>query len=192
MCDEHTASKMSAFNTAKRNGLTGPNIIHMAQLQQYWNHGFSDSNYNHKARLTIPKSQTHPTMIVLPSPTLQDLLNPAPDMNGSGDVNDDMSESAPTSSSTAEEMYGAVFDEGDDDESSPITFIQGVNLERLAIGAFIDLVNPKLIKWFQDFESPMTAVKGKGKANESQLPKAKSSKWSAENAQWASNRDVDW
>ena len=60
---------------------------------------------------------------MLPPPTLQDLLNPAPDMNGSGDVNDDMFKSAPTSSSTVEEMYGAVFDEGDDDESSPITFI---------------------------------------------------------------------
>ena len=32
MCDERTASKLSAFNTAKRNGLTGPNIIRMAQL----------------------------------------------------------------------------------------------------------------------------------------------------------------
>ena len=113
-------------------------------------------------------------------------------MNGSGDVNDDMFKSAPTSSSTAEEMYGAVFDEGDDDKSSPITFIWGVNLESLAIEAFFDLANPKLIEWFQDFESPMTAVKGKGKANESQLPKAKLSKWSAENAQWVSNGDVDW
>ena len=121
MRDECTASKMSAFNTAKRNGLTGPNIIHMSQLEQYWNHGFSDPNYNHKARLTIPKSQTHLTMIALPPPTLQDLLNPVPDMNGSGDLNNDMSKSAPTSSSTVEEMYGAVFDEGDDDESSPIT-----------------------------------------------------------------------
>ena len=43
-----------------------------------------------------------------------------------------------------EEIYGAVFDEGDDDESSPITFIRGVNLERLAIEAFVDLANPKL------------------------------------------------
>jgi hypothetical protein len=116
MCDERTASKLSAFNTAKRNGLTGPNIIRMAQLQQFWNHGFSNPNYNHKARLTIPISQTHPTTIVLPPPTLQDLLNPVP-----GDPNDNMSESAPTT--TAEEMYGAVFEEGDDDESPPITFV---------------------------------------------------------------------
>jgi hypothetical protein len=61
---------------------------------------------------------------------LQDLLNPVP-----GDPNDNMSESAPTT--TAEEMYGAVFNEGDDDESPPITFVRGVNLDRLAI--FFDL-----------------------------------------------------
>lgn len=120
MCDERTASKLSAFNTAKRNGLTGSNIICMAQLQQYWNHSFSDPSYNHKARLTIPKSQAYPTTIVLPPPTLQDLLNPAFSMDGPDDSNDYMSESVPT---TVEAMYGAGFEEGDDDESSLITFI---------------------------------------------------------------------
>ena len=140
MCDEHTTSKLSAFNTAKRNGLTGPNIICMAQLQQYWNHGFSNPNYNHKARLTIPKSQTHPTTIVLPPPTLQDLLNPMPSMDESL-----AADSESNDITTMEEMYGAVLDEGDDDESSPITFIRGVNLEHLAIEAFVDLANPKLI-----------------------------------------------
>jgi hypothetical protein len=188
MCDERTASKLSAFNTAKRNGLTRPNIICMAQLQQYWNHGFSNPNYNHKARLTIPKSQTHPTTIVLPPPTLQDLLNPVPSADGPGDSDDHLL--APTT--TAEEMYGATFDEGDDDESPPITFIRGVNLERLAIEAFVDLANPKLIVRFQD--SPATSAPGsaKGNANDSQPPKARSSKWSEEDAQWASNGDLDW
>jgi hypothetical protein len=191
MCDERTASKLSAFNTAKWNSLTGPNIIHMAQLQQYWNHGFSDPNYIHKARLTIPKSQTHPTIIVLPPPTLQDLLNPAPSMDvGPGDSNDYVSESVPA---TAEEMYGAVFDEGDDDESSPISFVRGVNLKRLAIEAFVDLANLKLIARFQDSESPaLGSAKGKGKADDSQPPKAISSEWSEEDAQWASNGDLDW
>jgi hypothetical protein len=185
MCDERTASKLSAFNTAKRNGLTGPNIIRMAQLQQYWNHGFNNPNYNHKARLTIPKSQTHPTTIILPPPTLQDLLNP---VDGPGD-SDHLS--SPTTT-TAEEMYGAMFDEGDDDESSPITFVRGVNLERLAIEAFVDLANPKLTVRFQD--SPATSAPGtaKGKTNDSQPPKAKSSKWSEKDAQWASNGDLDW
>jgi hypothetical protein len=192
MCDERTASKLSAFNTAKRNGLTGPNIIRMAQLQQYWNHGFSNPNYNHKARLTIPKSQTHPTTIMLPPPTLQDLLNPAPSMDSELDGPGD-SESVPT---TADEMYGAAFDEGDDDESSPITFIRGVNLERLVIEAFVDLANPKLIKRFQNSDFPATSTfgsaKGKEKAGDSQSSKAGSSKWSEDDAQWASNGDLDW
>jgi hypothetical protein len=130
MCDERTASKLSAFNTAKRNGLTGPNIIWMAQLQQYWNHGFSNPNYIHKARLTIPKTQNHLTTIVLPPPTLQDLLNPAPSVDsdtGSADslANIFMSNSESASTNAAEEMYGAMFDEGDDDESLPITFVRG-------------------------------------------------------------------
>ena len=187
MCDEHTASKLSAFGTTKRNGLTGPNIIRMVQLQQYWNHSFSNPNYNHKARLTIPKFQTHPTIIMLPPPTLQDLLNPVPSMDGPGDSY----VSAPTT--TAEEMYGATFDEGGDEESSPITFIWGVNLELLTIEAFVNLTNPKLIARFQDdSDSPVTpAGSAKGKANDSQPPKAGSSSWSDKDAQWA-NGDLDW
>lgn len=84
--------------------------------------------------------------------------------------------------------------EGDDDESSPITFVRGINLERLAIEAFIDLANPKLTARFQDSESSSISAPGsaKGKTNESQPPKAKSSKWSEEDAQWASNEDIEW
>jgi hypothetical protein len=107
-----------------------------------------------------------------------------------------MSESeslAAETTSIAEEMYGAaVFDEGDDDESSPITFIRGVNLERLAIEAFVDLANPKLIVRFQDTETPTTSEYAKGKQNDTQPSKAKSSEWSAEDAKWASNGDLDW
>jgi hypothetical protein len=180
---------MVRMDLASRAVMNVGRVADMAQLQQYWNHGFSNPNYNHKARLTIPKSQTHPTTIVLPPPTLQDLLNPASsDHDGPG------ASDAPTI--TAEEMYGATFDEGDDDESSPITFIRGVNLERLAIESFVDLSNPKLIMRFQDTDFPATSApgsaKGKGKANDSQPPKAGSSKWSEEDAQWASNGDLDW
>ena len=130
---------MSAFSTAKRNGLTGANIICMTQLQQYWTHGFNDPNYVHKAQLVIPKSQSQPSHVVLATPTLQDLLNPVP----ADDVK------FPPSAS-AEELYGAMFDEGDDDESLPITFVRGANLERLTIEALVDLANPKLIARFQD------------------------------------------
>jgi hypothetical protein len=76
MCDKCTASKMSAFNTAKWNGLSRLNIS-MAQLQQYWTGGIrqSDSKYTHTAHLDLPKPQTQPTSITLPAPTLKDLLN---------------------------------------------------------------------------------------------------------------------
>ena len=97
---------MSAFSTAKRNGLTGANIIHMAQLQQYWTHGFNNPNYMHKAQLVISKSQSQPSHIVLATPTLQDLLNPAP----ADDVK------FPPSAS-AKELYSTMFDEGDDDKA---------------------------------------------------------------------------
>jgi hypothetical protein len=78
MCDEHTASKMSAFSTAKRNGLSGENIIRMAQLQQYWCYGFTNPKYSHTATLTLPKTKPSAQPIQLPAPTLNDLLNPAP------------------------------------------------------------------------------------------------------------------
>ena len=107
----------------------------------------------------------------------------------------------PTFTTTAEEMYGAMFDhdEGDDDESVPITFVQGINLERLAIEAFIDLANPKLIARFQDSESPTTSTPGsqaeKGKANNSQAPSHQRQDHQSGQrmliAQWASN-DLDW
>jgi len=58
------------------------------------------------------------------------------------------------------EMCGATFDEDEDDE---ITFVRGVNLERLAIKAFIDLANPKLIMRFQD--SLVTSAPGPVKGN---------------------------
>jgi hypothetical protein len=64
---------------------------------------------------------------MLSPPTLKDLLNPAHSMDGPGDLDDHLS--AP--STTVEEMYGATFDEGDDNESPPIPFVQGANLECL-------------------------------------------------------------
>ena len=112
----------------------------MAQLQQYWNHGFSNPNYTHKAKLTIPECQSQPTTIMLPPPSLQDLLNPAPTNEAANNILD-----TPTTSAAVQELYGNMaFDDGDDDESPPITIVQGASLERLAIEALVDLSNPKL------------------------------------------------
>ncbi|KIM90086.1 hypothetical protein PILCRDRAFT_1457 [Piloderma croceum F 1598] len=179
ICDECTASKMSAFSTAKRNGLTGANIIHMAQLQQYWTYSFNNPNYVHKAQLTIPKSQSQPSTIVLPTPTLQDLLNPVPADNV---------EFPPSAS--AKELYGATFYEGDDDESLPITFVRGVNLERLTIEALIDLANPKLIAQFQDGSAASAATNQV--TNTGTQPNTASTRWSEADAQWASKGYLDW
>lgn len=88
-----------------------------------------------------------------------------PSMDRPGDLDDSLL--VPTT--TAEEMYGATFDEGDDDESPPITFVQGANLECLTIEALIDLANPKLIVRFQD-SSAASAPSVKGKVNNSQPP----------------------
>jgi len=78
MCDERGASKLSAFNLAKCNGLSTKNLIHMAQLHNHWTYGLESPMYTHTATLHLPKPQTAPKTIHLPTPMLQDLLNPAP------------------------------------------------------------------------------------------------------------------
>ena len=177
MCDKRTASKMSSLNTAKRNGLSGANIIRMAQLQQYWTNGIggTTSKYTHNAHLTLPKSQSQATSITLPAPSLQDLLNPA---------NDD---------STAEnDPYGAGFLEGDecedeDDTVTPVISRSGT-LKRLKIDSIINLAEPKLIAHFN--EHPTALIKGKAK--ETQVSQKTSQKWSAVNTNWATNDDFEF
>ena len=66
----------------------------------------------HNAQLMMPKSQSQPSTVILATPTLQDLLNPVPADNV---------EFPPSVS--AEELYGTMFDKGDDDESLLITFV---------------------------------------------------------------------
>ena len=77
MCDERTALKLSAFNSTKRNGLSPANLINMAKLQDYWRYGLGSPGSEHSATLKLPKAPKS-TSVHLPTPTLQDLLNPAP------------------------------------------------------------------------------------------------------------------
>ena len=77
MCDERTASKLSAFNSTKRNGLSPANLINMAKLQDYWRYGLGSPGSEHSATLKLPKAPKS-TSVHLPAPTLQNLLNPAP------------------------------------------------------------------------------------------------------------------
>ena len=116
---------------------------------------------------------------MLPTPTLQDLLNPVPADTIKFPL-----------SASAEELYSATFDEGDDDESLPITFVRGANLERLTIEALVDLTNPRLIARFQDASAASTATDRT--TNTGTQPNAASTRWSEADAQWASKGDLDW
>ena len=61
MCDERGASKLSAFNSAKRNGLSAENLIHMTQLHDHWTCGLESPMYTHTAPLHLPKPKNYPS-----------------------------------------------------------------------------------------------------------------------------------
>jgi hypothetical protein len=177
MCDERTTSKMSSFSTAKRNGLSGANIIRMAQLQQYWTNGIggTTSKYTHKAHLTLPKSQSQATSITLPAPTLQDLLNP---------------ESANDDSIVDTDPYGAAFLEDDEceDEDDTLVITRSGALDRLEIDSIINLAEPKLIARFDERSSASLTTK----APATQVSQKTSQKWSAANTNWAASDDFNF
>ena len=86
---------------------------------------------------------------------------------------------------------------GDEDENSPITFIRGVNL---VIEVFFDLANQNWSSGGCTSSSRTPSLpqhllsylqKEGGKADDFQ-PQVRSSKWLAEDAQWALNEDFDW
>ena len=172
MCDECTASKMSSYSTAKRNGLSGANIIRMAQLQQYWTDGIggTTSKHTHKAHLTLPESQTQASSITLPAPSLQDLLNP-------DQANED--------STVETDPYGAEFLEDDEDntvDNTPV-ITRSSGLEHLKIDTIINLAEPKLIAHFNECSSATSLIKGKALAK--QVSQRTSQKWLVTNTNWA-------
>lgn len=130
MCDERTASKLSAFNSAKRNGLSPVNLINMAKLQDYWRYGLGSPGSEHSATLKLPKAPKS-TSVHLPIPTLQDLLNPAPPNEEPEFL--------------VADPYGiqALSAEEDDEEDAPV-IIRDSDLIRLEIEDLIDLQNTKL------------------------------------------------
>ena len=73
MCDERLASQLTVFNSAKRNGLSAENLIHMAQLHDHWTYGLDTPKSTHTAALHLPRLK--PSCVHLPTPTLQDLMN---------------------------------------------------------------------------------------------------------------------
>lgn len=175
MCDERTASKMSSFSTAKRNGLSGANIIHMTQLQQYWTTGIggTTSKYKHTAHLTLLKPQNQPTTITLPAPTLQDLLNPE-------SSDDDLADIDP---------YSAAFlEDGDsDDEFDTPVITRSGNIMHLEIDSIFNLAEPKLIARFDEPSPTLSALK----APAVRAPPKPLQKWSPASSDWAT-KDFDF
>ncbi|KAF7980497.1 hypothetical protein HWV62_37998 [Athelia sp. TMB] len=173
MCDERTASKMSAFNTAKRNGLSPTHIVHLAQLQQHWTYGFEDPTYTHTASLRLPKANPS-SAIHLPAPTLQDLLNPTA-------ADEDLLFNHP-------DPYGAEFlndgDESDSDEdtsTSPPIVTRSDPVLRLEIESIVDLTNARLLA---RYAGPTKTGKEKETVTPDVEPTS-GSPWVAE--EWASN-----
>lgn len=182
MCDERTASKMSAFNTAKRNGLSPSHIVQLAQLQQHWTYGLEDPTYTHSASLQLPKANPS-SVIHLPAPTLKDLLNPT-----TADENLLFNHPDP---------YGAELlsdgEESDDDSESPadtppLIVTRGESLLRLEIDTLVDLTNAKLLARYSESKD---AGKGKGKSKGKAAPDVVpvDAPWVGE--QWA-GRDIDF
>jgi hypothetical protein len=142
MCDERAASCMTAISSAKRNGLSGENVVQSAILQQHWTHGLGAPEKKHQAKLILPKGDAS-SVIQLPTPTLADLLNPA-------SPNDDTI----TTAQAAADPYKVSTmwdpdDESDNDSDSEDEgdfephVIRGA--PRLKIEDYIDLSNKRLL-----------------------------------------------
>ena len=134
MCDERTASMLSAFNVAKRNGQNPANLINMAKLQEEiwswisWIRALCD--------IGTPKAPKS-TSVHLPAPTLQDLLNPV-----SPNEEPELLIADP---------YGvqALGTEEDGEKDCPVIICHS-DLIRLEIEDLIDLQNTKLQSRFME------------------------------------------
>ncbi|CAK5274220.1 unnamed protein product [Mycena citricolor] len=78
ICDERTASLLGWMNAARRSSMTAENLVHSAQLSQWYKHGLSEGNYQHTSTANIRVSNVDlstETTVTLSAPTLMDLLN---------------------------------------------------------------------------------------------------------------------
>ncbi|KAJ7599779.1 hypothetical protein C8J56DRAFT_1037389 [Mycena floridula] len=122
------------MSTAKRNRLTGSDIIEMAQLQDHWTHGLDTPEYTHSAHLKLHKNDT-PAVLQLLTPTLADLLNPV-DL-AAGDEELLFNHPNPYN-------FGGMEDDDDpDDDTLSVIIHRGSG--RLNIEAYIDLSNKRLL-----------------------------------------------
>lgn len=181
MCDERTASKMAAWNTAKRNGLSADYIINMGILEKYWKYGFNNSGiYTHTSRLSLDNfdGDTLPPTRTLPAPSLQDLLNPIP-------LDPTLSEATLFSNP---DPYGqAALDEDEDDggddgdmEPAPV-IVRSFDARRLAIEQFVNLESPAVLVRLNLGPKNMAGSTSSARSIPVVAPKAK---WTPQSATW--------
>ncbi|KAL0070992.1 hypothetical protein AAF712_001550 [Marasmius tenuissimus] len=163
MCDEQTASRLTALSTAKRNRLSGIHIIQSAKLQLHWTHGLGKTSSKHQVHLEVPKEQKSTREIQyrqLPTPTLSDLLNPTP-------ANEEtlFNVSNPYSPDS-------LVDRDDEDDTSFLTIRSG---RRLDIKDFIDLLNINLLNRYDG-----KAIQGPSPASEAIQSRKPGEEWKEE------------
>ncbi|KAJ7503587.1 ribonuclease H-like domain-containing protein [Mycena galericulata] len=182
MCDERTASKMTANSTAKRNGLAADNIIQMGILEKYWKYGFTTSNvYTHTARLVLDDftAETAPPTSNFPAPTLQD---PFPiDVDSSEDTlfnNPDPYGQAALSDDE---------DDADEDAETVMAPTPEPTAPRLAIEEYINLAAPAILARLDPGNHKK--VTGNGSSAGSTVPAGQKSKWTPQSTAWGTNND---
>ncbi|KAJ6597385.1 hypothetical protein B0H10DRAFT_2441680 [Mycena sp. CBHHK59/15] len=182
MCDEQTASKLTAMNTAKHNNLGPENLLHCAQLNQYWRYGFGSSEVQRhcqKVWLELPTPNCKSSdPIVAGIPTLQDLLNA--DTVDQHPIDEEAIFNHPV-------PYGIkdfeVMEEGEDDTDTapPPLVIRRANLPTLEIETYID---PNSTKLAQPFAPDQGKPQQLFPAAPTKPVKDSSTKWMVEDAEW--------
>ncbi|KAG6875648.1 hypothetical protein C0993_008162 [Termitomyces sp. T159_Od127] len=80
ICDERTASKLGWFNAARRSSMSPKSIIECTKLHDFYMHGLSNGDSDHKAHIHVPKiivteSSSVEAAQTYSAPTLMDLIN---------------------------------------------------------------------------------------------------------------------
>ena len=150
----------------------------MAQLHDHWTYGLESPTYTHTASLILPKSKASASKtICLPTPTLQDLLNPAAPNEEPSFLCDDPYNT---------ELLDDDSDSESELEDTPVPIVTRTsNLERLEIDALVDLANPKLVARYNESSQPVAATQLLKPAQS----RTRTAEWTNEN--WAA-RDLDF
>ncbi|KAJ6617717.1 hypothetical protein B0H10DRAFT_1948208 [Mycena sp. CBHHK59/15] len=182
MCDERTASKLTAMSTAKRNNLGAENLVRCTQLNQYWCYGYGDPEvpkHCSKVQLELPSSTRKPSdPIISGIPTLRDLLNADTVAEGPIDEEALFNHPDPYGITDFEAMQDG---EDDADFAAPPLVTHRTNIPSLEIEAYIDLSTLKLTQCFApDQGQPHEPVVVAAKKPAKEL----NTVWVEEDAEW--------